>query len=585
MIRLARRLEALEVTTDTTACGRRRHRAVVTVAAAGTLMRRLARVLVRALRLGAAPVAMAFAALLNSHTIAADSFVIRTDSAARTANLLARVIAALTARATPNTAEELAVLARLLQRATRAIVVERLCNAASTFVVRLVRRRERTFVATSAHTAERLAVQLVTLLRRRNFETLRTANACTSTRIAHTRHRQTRTVSRVVALKEVTFSLVGDQLARETISLAATDTTGARCILLVNERKHSFSEEHTSAFVALARTGDSHRTAAVRQAAGAVVGTDVEKLVVLEAALFSVRSLLRCLRGRRALAGTRARRRIGRRIFVGTTNLKVTALNIVTLVNTVEEFGALLDREDLAITTLDTACTTACTRFISHSIAKIATVESLRALKLTVGDKVLQINAAQTTALGLRQRRLGVGGAAGILADLRVARLDCLCIQAARHTARLGGALGAESDKRVGAVVRIRARRTSATVSLAALCQTDVFRLAAAAITAVLTTAIVALFCRRLARQAAGDAAATTASSGVRRREGRQSLRGARMRVFGAGRRLGGRATVHAAVACVQNLAAIVIAIETTLARAATVFILVAAGAKLLAVR
>lgn len=49
VIRLARRLEALEVTADTTARRCRRHRAIVTVAAAGTLMRRLACVLVRAL--------------------------------------------------------------------------------------------------------------------------------------------------------------------------------------------------------------------------------------------------------------------------------------------------------------------------------------------------------------------------------------------------------------------------------------------------------------------------------------------------------------------------------------------------------
>ena len=231
---------------------------------------------------------------MNSHTIAADSFVIRTDSAARTANLLARVIAALTARATPNTAKELAVLARLLQRATRAVVVERLRNAASTFVIRLVRRRERTFVATSAHTAERLAVKFVTLLSRRHFEALLTANACTGVRVTHTRHRQTRTITRVVTLEEITLGLVGNHLSSETIVLTAADTADTGFII-VSFEEHAFAEEHTATLVALARAGHAHRTAAVGQAAGAVVGAHVEKLVVFETALFSVGRLFRSL--------------------------------------------------------------------------------------------------------------------------------------------------------------------------------------------------------------------------------------------------------------------------------------------------
>lgn len=196
----------------------------------------------------------------------------------------------------------------------------------------------------------------------------------------------------------------------------------------------------------------------------------------------------------------------------------------------------------------------------------------------------MQALAAEATALGLRKRSFGKRRAAGIFADLRVARLDRLGIQAARHTARFSGALGTKANKRVGAVVRIRTRRTRACVGLAALRQADVFRLAAASIATVLTTAIVALFRGRLTRQTTGNATATTASSGVRRRERGKRLRGVRTSVLGASRGLCGGTTVHTAVARVKNLAAIVIAIETALSRATTILILVAARTKLLTV-
>lgn len=136
-------------------------------------------------------------------------------------------------------------------------------------------------------------MKFVALLSRRHFEALLTANARTGTRVTHTRHRQTRTITSVVTFEEIALGLVGNHLARKAVGLAAADTTNTRLVITGGE--HSFSEEHTAALVALARAGHTHRTAAVGQAAGAVVGTHIEKLVVFKTALFSVRRLFRGL--------------------------------------------------------------------------------------------------------------------------------------------------------------------------------------------------------------------------------------------------------------------------------------------------
>ena len=202
-------VETLEAAADSLARGHRRHRAIVTVAAARATMRRLARVFVRAERLCTAPVAVALATLTDCQPIAAleSMAAVRRrrgrgaiTHAARAADFFARLVVAVRARAFPDTSEKLTALAIGRQRAQRVVVMKRFRHAARSLFIRRIRRCDVFVVAFRADASERFAVNLFARSGIWHFDALRLADARATFVIAHAWHVEARAVACVVPI-------------------------------------------------------------------------------------------------------------------------------------------------------------------------------------------------------------------------------------------------------------------------------------------------------------------------------------------------------------------------------------------------